>query len=139
MAPIETNLYKDPLTIKVAIDGHMSIISAMVKILVDNIFLDRRSNINLIIEIDVKKLEIPRFRSIAYNMKLANSVLVKSLKMIKDLKIRIHWNSCYVTFMVITFKEVKSQYFLLLDRPWLQDAKVKYNRDNNQVIIESVS
>lgn len=51
MAPIETNLYKDPLTIKVAIDGPMSLISVMVKNLIDTIFLDGRSSINLILDI----------------------------------------------------------------------------------------
>jgi hypothetical protein len=55
---------------------------------------------------------------------MANQTIAKALGLIKDLKIVVHGIPYIVTFIVIQINVLDSSYYMLLDCPWLKDAKV---------------
>jgi hypothetical protein len=62
--------------------------------------------------------------------------MTKPLGIIKNLKIHIHGIPYVTTFIVLQNNVVDSNYFMLLGRPWLKDAKVTHDRGNNVITIE---
>jgi hypothetical protein len=47
----------------------------------------------------------------------------------------VHGIPFVITFIVLQNSVVNCNYFMLLGRPWLKDAKVAHDGDNNVVII----
>jgi hypothetical protein len=60
----------------------------------------------------------------------------KPLKIIINLKIHIHGIPYIATFIILKNNVVDSNYFKLLGRPWLKDAKVTHDWGNNVIIIK---
>jgi hypothetical protein len=54
---------------------------------------------------------------------------------IRNLKIHIHGIPCIATFTIFKNSLVDSNYFMLLGRPWLGDAKVTHDWGNNVIIV----
>jgi hypothetical protein len=55
---------------------------------------------------------------------MANQTTTKPMGLIRDLKIYFHNNFYINTFIVLHNSVVDYNYFMLLGRPWLRDAKV---------------
>ncbi len=53
--------------------------------------------------------------------------MTKPLGIIKNLRIHIHGIPYVTTFIVLKNSVVGSNYFMLLGRPWLRDAKVTHD------------
>jgi hypothetical protein len=66
---------------------------------------------------------------------MANQTIVKPLGLIKDLRILVHGIPYEMTFIVIQSNMLNSNYFMLLGRPWLKDAKVFHDWGKNTIII----
>ncbi len=59
--------------------------------------------------------------------------MTRPLGIIKNLKIQIHGISYVATFIVLQNSVVNSSYSMLLERPWLRNAKVKHDWGNNVI------
>ncbi len=66
-------------------------------------------------------------KPVPYNMCMADQTITKPLGLIKDIKFLVHGISYVVTFIVIQSIVLDSNYFMLLDRPWLRDAKMSHD------------
>jgi hypothetical protein len=70
------------------------------------------------------QLGLSKPKSAPYNLRMADQTIAKALGLIKDLKILVHGILYIVTFIVIQINVLDSRYSMLLDCPWLKDAKV---------------
>ncbi len=61
---------------------------------------------------------------------MANQTIVKTLGLIKDLKILVHGIFYTSTLIVIQSSVLNSNYFMLLRCPWPKDVKVFHNWGN---------
>src|SRR4051794_4877608 len=66
---------------------------------------------------------------------MANGTLAKPKGLIRDVRLHIHGIPYTVTLIVLDCSTVKSDYRLLLGRPWLRHAKVIHDWGNNEVQI----
>ncbi len=66
-----------------------------------------------------------------YNLHIAKQSIGKPLSLIKDLKILVHGIPYAVMFIVIHSSVLDINYSLLLGRPWLRDAKVSHDWEDN--------
>jgi hypothetical protein len=64
---------------------------------------------------------------------MPNQYMTRPLGIIKNLKIQIHGISYVATFIVLQNSVVNSSYSMLLERPWLRNAKVKHDWGNNVI------
>jgi hypothetical protein len=62
--------------------------------------------------------------------------MTRPLGIIKNLKIQIHGISYVATFNVLQNSVVNSNYYMLIGRPWLKNAKVKHDWGNNVITNE---
>jgi hypothetical protein len=62
-----------------------------------------------------------------YNLCMVDQTIVKTLGLIKDLRILVHGIPYVVTFTVIQNNVLDSSYFMLLSYPWLIDAKLSHD------------
>jgi hypothetical protein len=62
--------------------------------------------------------------------------MTKPLGIIKYLKIHIHGIPYVTTFIVLKNNVVDPNYYMLLGRPWLKDAKVTHDWGNNVIIVQ---
>jgi len=62
--------------------------------------------------------------------------MTKALKIIKNLKIHIYGIPYISTFTILKNNMVDSNYFMLLGRPWLRNAKVTHVWGNNVITIQ---
>jgi hypothetical protein len=60
----------------------------------------------------------------------------QTFKFVKDPKILVHGIPYVVTFSIIQSSVLDSNYFMLLGRLWLRDAKVSHDWGNNIIIIQ---
>jgi hypothetical protein len=67
---------------------------------------------------------------------MANQSMTKPLGIIRNLKIYIHGISYIAKFNVLKNSVVDSNYYMLLGRPWLRDAKVTHDWGNNVIIVQ---
>ncbi len=94
--------------------------------MMENVLLDGRSGVNIIMK-DLRKtlgLLIPKLAP--YTLKIANQTLTTPIGLIQDLKIHIHGILYVITFIVMKNYLIDVSYSMLLDRPWLQNAKVTH-------------
>jgi hypothetical protein len=79
------------------------------------------------------KLTLPKPRRAPYNFRMPNQSMIRPLGIIKKLKIRINGISYGARFNVLQNNVVNSSYSMLLGRPWLINANVKYDWANNVI------
>jgi hypothetical protein len=89
--------------------------------------LNGGTNVNIIIENLITKLGLPKPRPTPYHLRMEDQTMTKPLGIIKNLKIRINGIPYVVTFIVLQNNVVDSNYFILLNRPCLKDAKVTHD------------
>ena len=119
-----------------AIDKHMPVISLCIgKNVVDDVLLDGGLGVKVITEEERCRLELPKPSPPPFNLKRANGTIAKPTSLLRDVKIHIHGIPYIVTLTVIDCQTIKSDYSILLGRPWLRNAKVIHNWANDQVQI----
>ena len=119
-----------------AIDKHMSVISICIgKNVVDDVLLDGGSEVNIITEEESCRLGLLKPSPAPFNLKMANGTIAKPTGLLRDVKIHIHGIPYIVTLIVIDCQTIKSDYSMLLGRPWLRNAKVIHDWANDQIQI----
>ena len=132
--PSITPTTKELIAATEAIDKHMPVISICIgKNVVDDVLLDGGSGVNVITEEEHCKLGLPKPSPAPFNLKMANKTIAKPTGLLRDVKIHIHGIPYIVTLTVIDCQTIKSDYSMLLGRPWLRNAKVIHNWANDQV------
>jgi hypothetical protein len=123
---IETHYGVHTTTIKV--DNHMVVIQVQVgKNIVEDFLLDGRTNVNIITENFKTKLGLPKPKPTPYPFRMAYQNMTRPLGIIINLKIHIHGISYVTTFIILQNNVVDSNYFMLLERPWLTNAKITHD------------
>ena len=123
--PSRTPTTEELIAATEAIDKHMPVISIYIgKNVVDDVLLDRGSEVNVITEEERRRLGLPKPSRAPFNQKMANGTIAKPTGLLRDVKIHIHGIPYIVTFTVIDCQTIKSDYSMLLSRPWLRNAKV---------------
>ena len=120
-----------------AIDKHMPVISICIgKNVVDDVLLEGGLGLNVITEEERHRLGLPKPSRAPFNLKMANGTIAKPTDLLRDVKIHIHGFPFIVTLTVINCQTIKSDYSMLLSRPWLRNAKIIYDWANDQVQIK---
>ena len=134
--PSRTPTTEELIAATETIDKHMPVISICIgKNIVDDVLLDGGSGINVIIEEERRKLGLSKPSLAPFNLKMANGTIAKPTGLLRDVKIHIHGIPYIVTLTVIDCQTIKSDYSMLLGRPWLRNAKVIHDWANDQVQI----
>ena len=134
--PSRTPTTEELIAATEAIDKHMPVISICIgKNIVDDVLLDGGSGVNVITEEERRKLGLPKPSPAPFNLKMANGTIAKPTDLLQDVKIHIHGIPYIVTLTVIDCQTIKSNYSMLLGRPWLRNAKVIHDWANDQVQI----
>ena len=134
--PSRTPTTKELIAATKAIDKHMPMISISIgKNIVDDVLLDDGSGVNVITEEECHKLGLPKPSPASFNLKMANGTIAKPTGLLRDVKIHIHGIPYIVTLTIINCQTIKSDYSMLLGRPWLRNAKVIHDWANDQVQI----
>ena len=134
--PSRTPTTKELIIATEAIDKHMPVISICIgKNIVDYALLDDGSEVNVITEEERRRLGLPKPSPSPFNLKMANRTIAKPTGLLRDVKIHIHGIPYIVTLTVIDCQTIKSDYSMLLGRPWLRNAKVIHDWANDQVQI----
>ena len=80
----------------------MPVISICIgKNIVDDVFLDGGSRINVITEEERRKLGLPKPSLAPFNLKMANGTIAKATGLLRDVKIHIHGIPYIVTLTQI--------------------------------------
>ncbi len=85
------------------------------------------------------QLGLSKPKHASYNLCMADQTITKPLSLIKDLKILIHGFPYVMTFIVIQSSVLESNYYMLLNCPWLNDAKVSHDWGNNIITIQGTN
>jgi hypothetical protein len=110
------------------IDPHMVVIQVQVsKIMVEDVLLDGRLDVNIMIEELQKWLGLPSPKLTPYILWMVDQTITKPIVLIKDLKIHIHGISYIAMFTVMKNNVLDSTYFMLLSQPWLSNAFVTHD------------
>ena len=134
--PSRTPTTEELIAATEAMDKHMLVISICIgKNIVDDVLLDGGSGVNVITKEERRKLELPKPSLAPFNLKMANGTIAKPTGLLRDVKIHIHSIPYIVTLTVIDCQTIKSDYSMLLGRPWLRNAKVIHDWANDQVQI----
>jgi hypothetical protein len=121
----------------VEVDNQMAIIQVQVgKNIVEDVLLDGGASVNIIIENLRTKLGLPKPRLAPYHPKMANQSTTRPLGIIRNLKIHIHGIPYVATITILQNSVVDSNYFMLLGRPWVKDAKVTHDCGNDVIIVQ---
>jgi tetrahydromethanopterin S-methyltransferase subunit G len=123
---VETHDKLDTLAIKV--DNQMEVIQVQVgKNIIKDVLIDGGTSVNVIIKNLRTKLCLTKPRPTPYHLRMVDQNMTKPLGIIINLKIHIHGIPYIATFIVLENNVVDSNYFMLLGRPWLRDAKVTHD------------
>ena len=134
--PSRTPTTKELIAATEAIDKHMPVISICIgKNVVDDVLLDGGSGVKVITKEERRRLGLPKPSPAPFNLKMANETIAKPTGLLRDVKIHIHGIPYIVTLTVIDYQTIKSDYSMLLSRPWLRNAKVIHDWANDQVQI----
>jgi hypothetical protein len=98
--------------------------------------LDGRANVNIITKNFRTKLSLPKPSPTPYHLRMANQSMIRPLRIIINMKIHILGIPYVATFIVLQNNVVDSSYPMLLERPWLKDAKVTHDWGNNVNIFQ---
>jgi hypothetical protein len=106
----------------------MAVIQIQVgKNIVEDILINGGASVNIIIENFTTKLGLPKPRSAPYHLKMAYQSMIRSLGIIRNLKIHIYGIPYIASFIVLKKSVVDYSYYMLLGRPWFKDAKVTHD------------
>ena len=134
--PSRSPTTKELIVATETIDKQMPVISISIgKNIVDDVLLDGGLGVNVITEEERRKLRLPKPSPAPFNLKMANGTIAKPTGLLRDVKIHIHGIPYIVTLTVIDCQTIKSDYSMLLGRPWLRNAKVIHDWANDQVQI----
>ena len=134
--PSRTPTTEELIAATEAIDKHMPVISISIgKNIVDDVLLDGGSGVNVITEEGCHRLGLPKPSLAPFNLKMANGTIAKPTGLLRDVKIHIHGIPYLVVLTNIDCQTIKSDYSMLLGRPWLRNAKVIHDWANDQVQI----
>ena len=134
--PSRTPTTEELIVTTEAIDKQMPVISICIsKNIVDDVLLDCGSGVNVITEEERRRLGLPKPSPTPFNLKMANGTIAKPTGLLRDVKIHIHGIPYIVTLTVFDCQTIKSDYSMLLGRPWLKNAKVIHDWANDQVQI----
>ena len=134
--PTRTPTTEELIAATEAIDKHMPVISICIgKNIVDHVLLDGGSRVNIITKEERRRLGLSKPSPAPFNLKMANGTIAKPTGLLRDVKIHIHGIPYIVTLTVINCQTIKSDYSMLLGRPWLRIAKVIHDWPNDHVQI----
>ncbi len=85
--------------------------------------IDGGASVNIIRENLKTKLGLPKPRPTPYHLIMADHNMTRPLRIIINLKIHTHGIPYIATFIVLKKNVVDFNYYMLLRRPWLIDAK----------------
>jgi hypothetical protein len=120
---VETHSELDIVAIEV--NNQMVVIQVqMGKNIVEDVLINGGASVNIITENLRTKLGLPKPKLAMYHLKMAYQNMTRHLGIIRNLKIHIHGIPYIVTFTILEKSVVYSNYFMLLERLWLKDAKV---------------
>jgi hypothetical protein len=86
----------------VAIDNHMAIIQVQTrKNIIDDMLLDGRLRIKIIIEQLRTRLRLPKLKPTPYNLQMANQPTTTLVGLVKDLRMYVHGIRYITTFKVL--------------------------------------
>ena len=105
------------------------------KNIVDDVLIYGESGVNVITEEERCRLGLPKPSPAPFNLKMANGTIAKPTGLLRDVKIHIHGIPYIVILTVINCQTIKSDYSMLLGRPWFRNAKVIHDWANDQVQI----
>ncbi len=115
-------------TTTIYVDNQMAIFQIQVgKNIVEDVLLDGRINVNIIIKNLKTKLSLPKPILVAYHFRMVDQNMTRPLRIIRNLKIHIHGIPYVTTFIVLQNNVVDLNYSMLLGRFWLKDAKVTHD------------
>jgi hypothetical protein len=97
------------------------------KNIVEDVLLDGKISVNIIIENLKTKLSLPKPILVAYHFRMVDQSMTRPLGIIRNLKIHIHGIPYVTTFIVLQNNVVDFNYSMLLGRFWLRDAKVTHD------------
>jgi hypothetical protein len=97
------------------------------KNIVEDVLIDGGASVNIQIKKFITKLGLPKPKLIPYHLRMVDQSMAKPLGIIKNLKIHIHGILYISTFIVLKNNVVDYNYYMLLGRPWLKDAKVTHD------------
>jgi hypothetical protein len=118
----------------------MTVIQVQIgKNFIDDVLLDGRFEVDIIIKGLCVQLGLSKHKLAPYNLHMAHQTIVKSLSLIKDLKIHVHGITYTITIIVIKNNVLNSTHSMFLGQPWLKDAKVAHNWGNNTIIIQETN
>jgi hypothetical protein len=92
--------------------------------MVEDLLLDGRYGVNIMMEELWKQLQLPSPKSTLNTLPMVDQTITKSIRPIKDLKTYIHGIPYIATFMVMKNHVLDSTYSMLLGQPWLHNACV---------------
>jgi hypothetical protein len=97
---VETHFQLDTTTIDV--DNQMTITHVQVgKNIVEDVLIDGGANVNIVIENFITKLGLPKLRPAPYHLRMENQSMTRPLRIIRNLKIRVHGIPYITTFIVM--------------------------------------
>jgi hypothetical protein len=92
---------------------------------IPNVLLDGGSGVNIITDTLMRKLGIVKQLEVApFTIKMADQTKVTPLGIIKNLRIIIGWLTFKITVTVIKMENQENSYSMLLERPWLKQARL---------------
>jgi len=112
----------------IEVNNQMAIIQLQVgKNIIEDVLINGGASVNIITENLIKKLGLPKPRPIPCHLKMAYQNMTKVLGIIENLKIHIYGIPYIATFIVLKKNVVDFNYYMLLRRPWLKNAKVTHD------------
>ena len=79
------------------------------------------------------RLGLPAFQATTYKLYMVDQIVVEPLGLIININICNHCIPYFITLTVIHNMEIIDAYSMLLGQPWLIDAKVNHDWENNMV------
>ncbi len=131
---VDTHSKLDTTTIEV--NNQMEIIQVQVgKNIVEDVSTNGKAIVNIITKNLKTKLGLSKPRRTPYHLRMANQRMTRPLGIIRNLKIHIHGIPYIATFIILKNSVADFSYYMLPRRPWLKDAKVTHDQDNNVITI----
>ncbi len=79
---------------------------------------------------------LPKLKLAPYNLRMADQITTKLVRLIRDMKIYVHGIPYIIMFTIFQNSVVDFSYSMLLGRSWLKDVKVTRDWGNNIVTIQ---
>jgi len=124
-------------TIVIELDNQMVVIQVQVgKNIVEDVLIGGGVSVNIITKDLRTKLGLFKPIQTPYHLKMADQNMTIPLGIIRNLKIHVPSIPYIATLIVLKNNVVDYNYYMLLGRPWLRDAKVTHDWGNNVITIQ---